>query len=194
MKRLQRRYIRAARTPASAVPQGKRSAGQATPDSRTLASQHVTNGTPIRPVRQRSASGSAVRAEIVTPAELLGKAGGVPATWTGDTAVWVQIEETLACLPSSRKGGGLGDAPGRGLVGAKVIRPLKRLSPPLDPAMPARAHPVVVIAARLETVAIEVHADRRTAAPRTERARRPTVHARGKQPSLRKDIGDMNAL
>src|SRR5262249_31871712 len=55
------------------------------------------------PVSPDSASEPPVQTELAPPAHASASAGGVPATWTGDPGVWVQIEETLACLPIKRR-------------------------------------------------------------------------------------------
>jgi hypothetical protein len=44
-----------------------------------------------------------VHGDLAPPAPARAPAGSVPATWTGDPAVWVQIEETLALLPIKRR-------------------------------------------------------------------------------------------
>jgi len=51
-------------------------------------------------VSRCSASTPPAQGDLAPPVPAGALAGSVPATWTGDPAVWVQIEETLALLPA----------------------------------------------------------------------------------------------
>lgn len=66
--------------------------------------EHTNHGQAAHPVSPDSASTPPVQGDLAPPAPARAPAGSVPATWTSDPAVWVQIEETQRLRPGPAHG------------------------------------------------------------------------------------------